>query len=121
MSATPSTPPLAPTLVACVVPAPRLAALFPILPVPDLTIHRIRRTHHGRTLLLLGHAAEHLAEPRISLHAKPETPSDPRSTEDAIHILLRLSREVFDEYAALDTPSESFDQLIFGLATRLLN
>ena len=30
----------------------------------DLTIHRITETHHGRTLLTLGHAAEYLANSR---------------------------------------------------------
>jgi len=29
---------------------------------PDLTIHRLTSTHHGRTLLMLGHAAEYLIQ-----------------------------------------------------------
>jgi hypothetical protein len=61
----------------------------------DLTIHRITKTHHGRTLLTLGHASEYLANSRRYSIAE----LDDRSDEEAIHILLGLSRMVFDEFA----------------------
>lgn len=53
------------------------------------------KTHHGQTLLMLGHAAEHLAESR----AIARDPMIKRSLDDAIHILKGLSRRVFDEFA----------------------
>ncbi len=68
--------------------------------VEDLTIHRITKTHHGRTLLMLGHAAEHLAESRrysIGVGGRVERASH----AEAIHILMGLSREVFEEFADL--------------------
>jgi hypothetical protein len=61
----------------------------------DLAIHRISKTHHGRTLLILGHAAEHLADARRYAIAGQDDSSD----MEAIHILMGLSRSVFDEFA----------------------
>ena len=61
----------------------------------DLTIHRITETHHGRTLLTLGHAAEYLADSRRYSTQKV----DYASNVEAIHILMGLSRSVFEEYA----------------------
>lgn len=61
----------------------------------DLTIHRISKGHHGRTLLLLGHAAEHLANARRFTVAGRED----RSDAEAIHLLMGLSREVFEDFA----------------------
>jgi hypothetical protein len=59
----------------------------------DLTIHRRTDTHHGATLRLLGHAAEHLIESgRFDFRAA-------KANDQAVHILMRLSREVFEEYA----------------------
>jgi hypothetical protein len=52
-------------------------------------------THHGRTLLMLGHAAEHLASSRRFVFEETERSPD----EEAIHILRSLSRDVFEEYA----------------------
>ncbi|WP_158790085.1 hypothetical protein [Granulicella sp. L60] len=60
----------------------------------DLTIHRITKTHHGRTLLTLGHAAEYLAHSRRFQIDETED-----SSAEAIHILMELSRSVFDEFA----------------------
>src|SRR5438270_7295500 len=61
----------------------------------DLTIHRITNTHHGRTLLTLGHAAEYLANSRRYSTEKV----DHASNVEAIHILMEISRSVFDEFA----------------------
>lgn len=59
----------------------------------DLTIHRLTDTHHGATLRILGHAAEYLVETRILMT------SNGQADAEAIHLLMRLSREIFDEYA----------------------
>src|SRR5580700_11875636 len=61
----------------------------------DLTIHRITSTHHGRTLLTLGHAAEYLANSRKYSTQKV----DYQANVEAVHILMELSRRVFEEYA----------------------
>ena len=52
--------------------------------VGDLTIHRITSTHHGRTLLMLGHAAEYLANSRRYSTEKV----DHAANVEAIHILM---------------------------------
>jgi hypothetical protein len=63
--------------------------------VGDLTIHRITDTHHGRTLLTLGHAAEYLTNSvRYSTGKR-----DREAEEEAIHLLMMASRAVFEEYA----------------------
>jgi hypothetical protein len=81
----------------------------------DLTIHRITRTHHGRTLLTLGHAAEYLANSRRYSAEKV----DHTSNVEAIHILMELSRSVFDEFAERRTLSRRFEQWLIGGAVRL--
>jgi hypothetical protein len=58
-----------------------------------LAIHRITRTHHGRTLLTLGHAAEYLANSR-----RFRTKEGNGADAEAIHILMGLSREIFDDF-----------------------
>jgi hypothetical protein len=83
---------------------------------PDLTIHRVTATHHGRTLLMLGHAAEYLVDTRRFLQA---TVSD--SDNEAVHILMGLSRSVFDEYAEGASRGRRLDKLVLGCLTRLLN
>ncbi len=84
--------------------------------VGDLTIHRITKTHHGRTLLTLGHAAEYLAHSRrYSGQAV-----DHGSAAEAIHILMRLSREVFEEFAERRTLSKKFEEWLMSRAVRLL-
>lgn len=70
-------------------------AFFPVDPSgrADLTIHRRTDTHHGSTLQILGHAAEYLADSRMFMMTAGN------ADQEAIHILMRLSREVFEEYA----------------------
>ena len=74
---------------------PSLSAGRTVSGVGDLTIHRITETHHGRTLLTLGHAAEYLAN---SLRYSTRK-TDPKAEAEAIHLLMTASRAVFDEYA----------------------
>jgi hypothetical protein len=84
--------------------------------VGDLTIHRITATHHGRTLLMLGHAAEHLANSRRYTMGKV----DQASNGEAIHILMGLSREVFEEFAERRPLSRRFQDWLVERAVRLL-
>ena len=84
---------------------------------PDLTIHRVTKTHHGRTLLMLGHAAEYLADSRKFLPRGKATDSD----IEAIHILMGLSRSVFDDYANGVSKGRRLDRLVLGCVTKLLN
>ena len=84
---------------------------------PDLTIHRVTGTHHGRTLLVLGHAAEYLVDSRRFLRRAKVNDSD----NEAIHILMSLSRTVFDEYAEGVSKGRGLDRLVLGFVTRLLN
>lgn len=74
---------------------PSLLEGRPVSTVGDLTIHRITDTHHGRTLLTLGHAAECLANSQRYSTRK----TDPEAEEEAIHLLMVASRAVFEEYA----------------------
>ena len=84
---------------------------------PDLTIHRVTGTHHGRTLLVLGHAAEYLVDSRRFLQRAAVNDSD----NEAIHILMGLSRNVFDEYAEGVSKGRGLDRLMLGFVTRILN
>jgi hypothetical protein len=61
----------------------------------DLAIRRVTKTHHGRTLLVLGHAAEYLANSRRFAMIGFDDSAD----AEAIHILMGLSREIFEEFA----------------------
>lgn len=79
---------------------------------PDLTIHRKTDTHHGATLQILGHAAEYLLESRRYLM------SAPGGDAEAIHILMRLSREVFDEYAEAAAVRTRFHDWVMDQVTR---
>ena len=83
----------------------------------DLTIHRLTRSHHGRTLLMLGHAAEYLVDSRRYLAYGKASDSD----NEAVHILMSLSREVFDDYAEGASKGRGLDGLVLGCLTRLLN
>jgi hypothetical protein len=74
--------------------------------VGDLTIHRITETHHGRTLLMLGHAAEYLANSRRYSTQK----YDHDSNVEAIHILMELSRSIFEEFAEPPTLGRRVEQ-----------
>jgi hypothetical protein len=81
----------------------------------DLTIHRITGTHHGRTLLTLGHAAEYLANSRrYSMQAY-----DREAEVEAIHILLGLSRSVFEEYAERRSLHRRFEDWLIEQAVWL--
>ena len=81
----------------------------------DLTIHRITKTHHGRTLLTLGHAAEYLANSR---RYSPQE-FDHAANVEAIHILMGLSRSVFEEFAARRTLNRRFEEWLVERAVRL--
>ncbi len=81
----------------------------------DLTIHRITSTHHGRTLLTLGHAAEYLVNSRRYSTEKV----DHASNVEAIHILMELSRSVFDDFAERRKLSRRLEQWLIGRAVRL--
>jgi hypothetical protein len=98
-------------------PPPSLSAANGPTDAPDLTIHRVTKTHHGRTLLMLGHAAEYLTDSRRLRPRGKVTDSD----NDAIHILMSLSRSVFDDYADSASKGRRLDRLILGCVTRLLN
>jgi hypothetical protein len=79
--------------------------------VEPRTIHRVSTTHHGKTLRTLGHAAEYLASSGVA----------PSSSErEAIHILMRLSREVFDDYAAVGRQRHPVADGLMSLMIRLL-
>jgi hypothetical protein len=67
-----------------------------MVPAASLTMRRPMATHHGRTLLMLGHAAEHLASSRKFVFEETEKSAD----DEAIHILKSLSRGVFEDYAS---------------------
>jgi hypothetical protein len=75
---------------------PSLSAGRAVTRVGDLTIHRTTDTHHGRTLLTLGHAAEYLENSRRYSTGK----MDREAEVEAIHLLMAASRAVFEEYAA---------------------
>jgi hypothetical protein len=83
--------------------------------VDDLTIRRITKTHHGRTLLTLGHAAEHLANSRR--YSSQEF--DRESNFEAIHLLMKLSRSVFEDYARCQTMNRRFEWWVTERAVRL--
>jgi hypothetical protein len=105
--------------------SPRIAAAQPeALPVTlagrsyqkvDLTIHRVTETHHGRALRILGHAAEHLVlSASCSTHCGHAT-----GDSDAIRILMRLSREIFDDYAAMNTHRHPVTHWVMERAVRV--
>jgi len=81
----------------------------------DLTIHRITSTHHGRTLLTLGHAAEYLANSRRYSTEKV----DHAANVEAIHILMELSRNVFEDFAERRTVSRRLEDWLIEGAVRL--
>jgi len=81
----------------------------------DLTIHRITSTHHGRTLLTLGHAAEYLVNSRRYSTEKV----DHASNVEAIHLLMELSRSVFDDFAERRALSRRFEDWLIERAVWL--
>jgi len=66
---------------------------------------------------MLGHAAEYLINSRRCLVRGKATNSD----NEAVHILMGLSRGVFDDYAEGGSKGRGFDELVLGCVTRLLN
>ncbi|MBS1799172.1 MAG: hypothetical protein JSS95_05030 [Acidobacteria bacterium] len=78
-----------------------------------LTIHRRSRSHHGATLQTLGHAAEHLAARSFAAEATDA------GDREATHILMRLSREVFDDYVRLTRQRHPVADWIMGQAVRV--
>ncbi len=96
-----------------------LPSFSPGNPAPqraDLTIHRVTNTHHGRTLLTLGHAAEYLANSRRFTILKFDDAAD----EEAIHILMGLSRQVFEEFAEKTTEKRRVGDWMIERVVRLL-
>jgi hypothetical protein len=83
--------------------------------VGDLTIHRISSTHHGRTLLTLGHAAEYLANSRRYSAEK----MDPAANIEAIHLLMEASRSVFEEFAERRSLNRRVENWLIERAVRL--
>jgi hypothetical protein len=100
--------------------ASSVPTLSPGNPAPknaDLTIHRITQTHHGRTLLTLGHAAEYLANSRrYSIQA-----FDNKSDDEAIHILMGVSRSVFEDFAQHPAWTRRVGNWIIERVVRLLD
>jgi hypothetical protein len=82
----------------------------------DLTIHRITKTHHGRTLLTLGHAAERLANSRRYWTRE----FDEAAHLEAIHILMRASRSLFEEFAEQRKVHQRFQDLLVKQAVRVI-
>jgi hypothetical protein len=81
----------------------------------DLTIHRITKTHHGRTLLTLGHAAEYLADTRRFHIGEMDS-----SSAEAIHILMAASRSVFEEFAERVTVKDRLERWLIKSVVRLI-
>ena len=81
----------------------------------DLTIHRITSTHHGRTLLTLGNAAEYLANSRRYSAEKV----DHASNVEAIHILMEVSRSVFEDFAERRSLNRRVEDWVIERAVRL--
>jgi hypothetical protein len=94
---------------------PSLSQGRAVSPVGDLTIHRITSTHHGRTLLTLGHAAEYLANSRRYSTEK----MNPAANLEAIHVLMEASRSVFEEFADRRSLTRRVENWVTERAVRL--
>ena len=81
----------------------------------NLTTYRISKSHHGRTLETLGHAAEYLVHSRQFL----EKGRAGRADDEAVRILRRLSSEVFREYAESAKVRRPIEDLVMGCANWL--
>lgn len=98
-----------------------LQALIPGVQLPEcseetrFTIHRRTASHHGRTLQTLGHAAEYLAE---SMRDDLD-PAHQAADREAIHILMRLSREIFDDYVAANHKRRPITDWLMSQAVRV--
>jgi len=95
-------------------PFPSLSQGRAVSRVGDLTIHRITSTHHGRTLLTLGHAAEYLANSRRYSTDKV----DHAANIEAVHILMELSRSVFEDFAERRRVSRRLENWLIEGAVR---
>ena len=101
---------------------PRRASAHPSLSLNesasagDLTIHRLTKSHHGRTLLTLGRGAEYLANSRRYSTQK----IDYEANVEAIHILMEASRRVFEEYAECRAPHRRMEDWIIERVVGLL-
>ncbi len=82
----------------------------------DLTIRRITSTHHGRTLLTLGHAAEYLVNSRRYSTEK----FDYEAHAEAVHLLMGLSRSVFDEIAQPRALHQRFQDWLVERVVRII-
>lgn len=82
---------------------------------PNLTIHRRTASHHGDALRTLGHAAEYLVSSRAFSIEQPETMAD----REAAQILVGLSRQVFEEYARINSQHHSVIDWIMNRAARI--
>jgi hypothetical protein len=82
---------------------------------PDLTIHRQTSSHHGRALRTLGHAAEYLVKTRSVSSSRAKSATD----NEAVHVLMRLSREVFEEYAAITVHRHPVTDWVINRAIRI--
>ena len=82
---------------------------------PDLTIHRHTSSHHGKALRILGHAAEYLVATRAFFTSQTEATAD----REAVQILMRLSREVFEEYAAITIHRRPVTDWVMNRAVRI--
>ena len=80
----------------------------------NLTIRRMSKTHHGRTLQMLGHAAEYLVYSRGFLDTPPNAADD-----EAVRILMRLSSAVFREYADTSRVRRPVEDFVVGCANWL--
>lgn len=81
----------------------------------NLTIRRISKSHHGRTLQMLGHAAEHLVNNRRFLIAGSASKAD----DEAVRILRQLSSVVFQEYAESVKVRRPVEDFVMGCANWL--
>ena len=81
----------------------------------NLTTYRISKTHHGRTLQMLGHAAEYLVNSRPSLLEESPSAAD----DEAVRILMRLKSSVFREYAESVKVRRPVEDFVMGCAARL--
>jgi hypothetical protein len=86
-------------------------------PIEDtrLTIHRRTTSHHGNALRTLGHAAEYLIESRSASIDAMATAAE----REATHILMHLSRNVFDEYVAMTQQRHPVTDWIMNQAIRI--
>jgi hypothetical protein len=81
----------------------------------NLTIRRISKTHHGRTLQILGHAAEYLVNSGRFLVEGSSSADD----DEAVRILMRLSSSVFRDYAESVKVRRPVEDFLMGCANWL--